>query len=352
MRAATVVVTIRTGEPAPAAVTALWKDGLVSRREIDPLTRAQTDELLLAVSGCAPDQQCGDELWRLTRGNVLFLRQLVEQEFHAGRMTNDDGALRWLGSPGLSGSLAELVDAQIGAIPDDVRDVVDLVAISEPVDWQCLRLVAGQEAIEEAEQRELIRLSAKEVYIGHPMFAEVRLNRCGSSRLRRLRGQVATAMKDGGGAAEVMKRGLLWLESDLPPEPDVLLAAATAASSLLDFETAERLFTAAAATGIGAQARIPLAYSLFMRDKGELALEVLEGVEVDEATESAFINDVVMRASNLLWGMRSPERSWRLIDDALKASHGARRYQAWPMANSVNPIRPWQRPSTASRHSR
>lgn len=326
-QAATVVMTIRTGEPAPAAVTALWKDGLVSRREVDPLTRGQTDDLLSAVTGCAPDQRCGDELWRLTRGNVLFLRQVVEQESHAGRMMSDGGVLRWRGNLDLSGSLAELVDGHIGAIPGDVRDVVDLVAVSEPVDWKCLTLIAGQDAIENAEQRELIRLSADEVYIGHPMFAEVRLNRCGSSRLRRLRGQVAMAMKDGGAAATVMKRGLLWLESDLPPEPDVLLSAATAASSLLDFETAERLFRAAADTGIGAQARIPLAYSLFMMEKGELALEVLDGVEVDEERQTAFINDVVMRASNLLWGMRSPERSWGLIDDALKASHGARRQQ-------------------------
>ncbi|WP_108922130.1 helix-turn-helix transcriptional regulator [Mycobacterium montefiorense] len=327
LQAATVIVTIRTGETAPAAVTALWKDGLVVRREVEPLTRGQIDELLLAVTGYPPDPRCGDELWRLTRGNVLFLRQLVEQGLHTGNLLNDNGILRWQGNLGLAGSLAELVDAQIGAIPDDVRDVVDLVAVSEPVDWQCLRLLAEQDTIEDAEQRELIRLSGDEVYVGHPMFAEVRLNRCGSARLRRLRGQVATAMKDGGGAAKVMKRGLLWLESDLPPEPDVLLSAATAASSLLDFETAERLFRAAADTGIGAQARIPLAYSLFMLEKGELALEVLDGVEVDDATESAFINDVVMRASNLMWGMRSPERSWRLIDDALKASHGARRHQ-------------------------
>src|SRR5262249_34234971 len=136
LQAATVIVTIRSGEPAPAAVTALWKDGLVARREVDPLTRDQTDELLSAASGCAPDQRCGDELWRLTRGNVLFLRQLVEQEFYARRLVGDEGVLRWQGSLGLSASLAELVDAQIGAIPDDVRDVVDLVAVSEPVDWQ------------------------------------------------------------------------------------------------------------------------------------------------------------------------------------------------------------------------
>jgi DNA-binding CsgD family transcriptional regulator len=326
-RAAAVILTVRTGEAAPAAVTTLWKDGLLRGRELEPLTRNGIDDLLAAAFGAAPDRNCAKKLWHLTRGNVLFLRQLVEQEYRAGRMVAQDGAVRWDGNTAISGSLAELVDSQIGAIPGDVRDVVDLVAVCEPLDWHCLRLLADQEAIEEAEQRELIRTSGDEVYIGHPLYAEVRLNRCGASRLRRLRGKVATAMKDGGRAAKVVKRGLLWLESDLPPEPEVLLAAATAASSLLDFGTAERLFRAADATGIGAQARIPLAYSLFMMEKGELALEVLEGVEVDEATESAFINDVVMRASNLMWGMRSPERSWRLIDDALKASHGARRQQ-------------------------
>lgn len=326
-RAAAVVITIRTGEAAPAAVTALWKDGLLRRFELEPLSRNEIDTLVTANLGAAPDQHCADRLWRLTAGNVLFLRQLVEQECRAGRMVVEQDAVRWLGDTAISGSLAELVDAQIGAIPRDVRDVVDLVAISEPIDWECLRLIVDQDAIEAAEQRELIRTVGGEVYVGHPLYAEARLNRCGPSRLRRLRGQVATTMKDGGGAAKAVKRGLLWLESDLPPEPDLLLSAATAASSLLDFETAERLFTAAAATGLGAQARIPLAYSLFMRDKGELALEVLEGVEVDEATESAFINDVVMRASNLLWGMRSPERSWRLIDDALRATRGTRRQQ-------------------------
>lgn len=326
-RAAAVILTIRTGEAAPAAVTALWKDGLLRRRELEPLGRNEIDELMATLLGADPDRQCAERLWHLTQGNVLFLRHLVEQECRAGRMVVRDGAIRWLGDTEISGSLAEVVDAQIGAIPADVRDVVDLVAISEPIDWDCLRLVAEQSAIEDAEERELIRPAGGEYYVGHPLYAEVRLNRCGPSRLRRLRGQVAAAMKNGGGAAKVVKRGLLWLESDLPPDPEVLFAAATAASSLLDFETAERLFIAAAETGLGAQARIPLAYSLFMREKGELALEVLEGVEVDAATESAFINDVIMRASNLMWGMRSPERSWRQIDDGLKTARGTRRQQ-------------------------
>lgn len=326
-QAAAVILAIRSGEVAPAAVTALWKDGLLRRHDLEPLSRNEIGELLAATLGAVPDEPCADRLWHLTGGNVLFLRQLIEQEHRAGRMAAEDGAVHWRGNTEISGSLAELVDAQIGAIPEEVRDVVDLVAVSEPVDWHCLRLIAEQDAIESAEQRELIRISGDDVYIGHPLYAEVRLKRCGSSRLRRLRGQVATAMKDGGGSAKAVKRGLLWLDSDLPPQPNVLLAAASAASSLLDFETAHRLFGAAAATGVGARARIPLAYSLFMMERGELALEVLDALEVDEAMESAFINHTVMRASNLLWGMRSPRRSWRLVDDALASANGPRRQQ-------------------------
>ena len=326
-KAATVVVTIRTGDPAPAAVTALWKGGLVRRREVAPLTRRETEQLLWVALGAVPDRACGDALWRLTAGNVLFLRQLVEQEFQAGRLVTDAGVARWQGNSSITDSLADLVDAQIGAVPDGVRDVVDLVAVAQPIDWHCLRLLADQDTIEHAEQRELIRLSGDEVYIGHPMYAEVRLNRCGVSRVRRLRGQVATAMKDGGSPAKVMKRGLLWLDSDLPPEPHVLLSAATAAISLLDFETAERLFTAASEVGVGAEAQVPLAFSLFMMQKGSRVDEILDEVEADEATQSAFINDVVIRASNLLWPMRSPEQSWHLITEALDTARGPLRQQ-------------------------
>ena len=39
---ATVVLTVRTGEPAPDAITALWKDELLPRLEVQPLSKAET----------------------------------------------------------------------------------------------------------------------------------------------------------------------------------------------------------------------------------------------------------------------------------------------------------------------
>ena len=63
---------------------------------------------------------------------------------------------RWRGTPSASPSLVELVEQQIGAVPDEVREVVDLVAIAEPIGRELLMTLADPQAIEAAEQRELI----------------------------------------------------------------------------------------------------------------------------------------------------------------------------------------------------
>ena len=49
--AATVLVTVRTGEPAPDSVVALWKDGLAERIEVGALDDAAIEELLVTVLG-------------------------------------------------------------------------------------------------------------------------------------------------------------------------------------------------------------------------------------------------------------------------------------------------------------
>ena len=141
----------------------------------------------------------------------------------------------------VSPSLVELVEQQIGAVSDDVRDVVDLVAIAEPIEREQLLSLADPAAIEAAEQRELITAAsaAGTVCVGHPLYSEIRLGRCGPTRLRRLRGQVATAMAQA--AVPTHRLALLRLESDLSPDAELLFRGARVAASRLDVRLAERL---------------------------------------------------------------------------------------------------------------
>lgn len=326
-RAGTVVLTVRSGEPLPAAIASLCHGGAPRRHELAPLTRDDVAALLAAAFDARLDESCTARMWQLTRGNALYVRQLVDHERQAGRMTVHDGVVRWRHGADLPQSLTELVDAHIGAVREDVMDVVDVVSIAEPVTLHCLRTVTDQDAIEEAEQHGLIRVEGDDVYAAHPMFAEVRRSRCGAARLRRLRGEVASTMTGDGSPAQVMKRGLLWLESDLATNPTVLVDAAKAANALLDYEAAVRLSTAASHTPARADALMPLAYSLIMTQRGERASEVLAEVHSAGTAPATFANDVIMRASTLLWTDGAPRRSRRVVKDALDSASGVQRQQ-------------------------
>ena len=150
---ATVVVTIRTGQPAPDAVSALWKDHHLARLDLNPLSRNESDALLGAALDGPVSTGCADRVWDLTHGNVLFLRQLVDYELDTRRLALVGGQWQWDGPAGVSPTLVDIVGRQVGALPDAVFDVIDLVAVAEPLELHHLSALADADAIEDAEQR-------------------------------------------------------------------------------------------------------------------------------------------------------------------------------------------------------
>jgi AAA ATPase domain len=70
-------VTLRTGETVPDAVTALWKDHECAYLELQPLSRAETSELLELVLGGPVEGRAEHALWQMSRGTPLVLRELV-----------------------------------------------------------------------------------------------------------------------------------------------------------------------------------------------------------------------------------------------------------------------------------
>lgn len=115
---ASLVLTVRTGQPAPDAVTALWKDGPLQRLEVQPLSESETVTLLEAVLGGPLDSAAFGRIWRMTQGNALYLRQLVDAELEAGRLHLEAGVWRWTGEVALSAALTELVASRMGALRD------------------------------------------------------------------------------------------------------------------------------------------------------------------------------------------------------------------------------------------
>ena len=51
IRRAFVLATVRSGEPVPDAIAALWKDEAGGRLDLEPLSRRRTEDLLEQVLG-------------------------------------------------------------------------------------------------------------------------------------------------------------------------------------------------------------------------------------------------------------------------------------------------------------
>jgi DNA-binding CsgD family transcriptional regulator len=329
-RAATVIATIRTGAPAPDAVTALWKDGHLQRLDLQPLSRSESDILLQSALGGPVSTACAERMWRLTRGNVLFLHQLVNQELQAGRLLSRDGQWRWVGIMEVSPSLIDLVDLRIGSTPEPVLEVIDLVAVAEPLELAHLAALADAAAIEDAEHRGLITVSRTTpttvARLGHPLYGEVRLAQAGHLRLNRLRGRIARDMSDSNktaGAPDPVRVALLWLQSDLAPDHDLFTRAAQAALRRLDMALAQRLAEAAIAAGAGIDAELLCGNTLTMLSRGAEAEAIFKSLTARQLPGPACSTAVNLRAVNLLWALGQPEQSRAVIDAALAIVSGS-----------------------------
>ena len=330
--AAKVVLTLRDNEPISAGTQDLWKAGQFERVDLQTLSLDETATLLSATLGGPLDMHTADRLWDLSRGNVLYLRHIVEQEVARGRLKMHDGYWQWIGEPVMPCGLVELVESRIGALPTAVGAVLDALAIGEPIELAALRRITDPDAVEDADIRGLISLdrvgTRVDVRVAHPLYGEVRRERAAPTRLRRLRGLVATEL----GAAEdrddmrvVIRRATLGLDSDLTPDVDLIVNAAQAAIWLADLALAERLAQAAAQLGAGPKAHFIRAHALSWLHRGDEADAVLAGVPVPQLSDDDHARLTYLRASNMLWALADPQRAKKLIDDASRTTAGQAR---------------------------
>ena len=302
-RLATVILTIRSGESPPDAITAIWKDQHLERLELQPLSPPEIADLVEHVLDGPVDSFSAQRLWQYTQGNALYLRHLLDNEVNAGRMTRRSGVWLWDGQPRLSPTLAELLEARMSKVPTSVHEVLDALVIAEPLETDVLEAIADADALAEAESLGLISVDASvrpaSVRLAHPLLGEVR--RTGSLRLQRLRGRIATelARKGSTDPRALIRRAVLTIESDLSPDSELLLAAAAAAMQLLDHRLAETLAERAVAVGGGPWAKIAHAMAITWQERGVEAEAVL-AEQAEQASGPERTQVAILRAMNFL----------------------------------------------------
>jgi DNA-binding CsgD family transcriptional regulator len=327
-RGTRVVLTVRSGLPAPDAVTALWKDGLATRVELAALEREQTTEVLRTVLGGPVDAVAERRLYEITGGNLLWLRLVVEGERDAGRLVRTDGVWYWRGQASLSPALEELVAAQIGELSPPQRRVLELLALGEPIGLGLLESLAGAEAVEETAERALIAVrpdgSRWEVRLGHPLYGEAVRGWMSPPRMRRVRGELGEALGAFGGrrSGDGLRRAVLDLDSDRPGDPELLGTAGAHAVALGDADLGLRLFRAARDAGGGFEAQISLGFLTgWLFGAEEADVELARAVEM-ATTPAERARAVQARAFNRHFLLALPDEATALLDDATGIEEG------------------------------
>lgn len=312
-KAASVLLTSRAGEPVPDAVTALWKDGHLPRLELEPLSCRQTAALVETRLGGPVDDAAAQRLWSITRGNVLYLRQLVDHELASDRLRESAGVWRWSGRPGLSPALLDLVSTRIGGLPRRQLEVLDLLAFGGPLEVPLVTELTGACAMEEMEARGLIEVFPHgrrwQARLADPMFGEVQRRRAGALYAQRLRRRIADALSATGGrrADDALRRAVLLLDSGAQPEVPLLTDAARRAVEVGDLALATRIARAAVSAGGGFEPRLLLGNALGWTGRMAEAGGEWAALRALARTDLQHAQAAMVRAKILAWAGRPAE---------------------------------------------
>jgi DNA-binding CsgD family transcriptional regulator len=314
---ARLVVTVRSGSEEPDAVMALWKDGLLARLDLEPLSAAATREVIESALGGPVDARSAARFRKLTGGNTLFLRQLLTDQIAAGRMREVAGVWMWEGDVAVSPSLSDTLARQMGRLSPPVAIVIDTLSQCEPLAVDVLCDLVRRRDLAVAESMGLVSVERSGgglmARLAHPLFGELRRASAGEMYLSAIRGGLATRLAQNGDTdmQATVRRALLRLESDLDPEPELYLESARHAMTLLDLDLADRFATAAAQAGAPGAAGVR-AMNLFLLGRGEQAETVLRDMGDGDVPDGH--HWATVRAANLVWMLGKPKDASVILD--------------------------------------
>ena len=317
-----VICTVRTGEPVPDVVTALWRDHRVLRVDLEPLTRAGVDTLLHLVLGGPIEGKASADLWEVCEGNALFLYELVMGAVDAGTLVEADGVWRLERlDPGID-RLIEIVERRLGDVEGSARELLDLLSLCQSISLTDAEARCGAPKVEALERSGLVILTSQRrrqvVTLAHPLHAEVLRRALPRTRARRLVLEQAELIEQRG--ARRREDPLLvatWrLDALGHADAGLLVDAARIARYAQDFAAVERLARRAWEDAPSASAALLLGealYELAQFDESEVVLAAGQDHPMDSATELLM---ATTRNKNLFWGLLEPDRALAVLSDA------------------------------------
>jgi DNA-binding NarL/FixJ family response regulator len=312
-----VLVTVRAGEPCPDAIVSLWKDDTARRMEVAYLSDEAVRSLVEAALGDPVEEAALDWVAEISRGNVLYVRELVRGAVEAGVLVRSPGFWRLEGRLTASPSLVDLIGQRMDGLTADHRHGVELLALGEPLALEEIEALTSHDTLLEAETHGLITTDGKEVRLAHPLYGEVVRTRLPPLRARNLRLQLVEVLecRDAFGSDDALRAARLRLDAGAALSVDLALHGARAANRAGDPDLGAEL-AALAGADIDLVAGMLLAQSHTMRNRYEEAEAALAAVERLAPTDANAHDYLRQRLSLYHWGLRRTGETNALLDRA------------------------------------
>lgn len=292
------------------AVLALRRRPYVRAMTVEALPRDAVADLVGSTLGGPVDGLTVDRLWRVTRGNPLFLRHLLNAGLASAALRQTSGVWRWTGRMRAERQLRDLVVALLDVLSPAEAAALTYVAHAEPVALDIIEALVDTRILEELERRSLVAVERVRqqlvLRVGHPLYGEVVRDETGGSlRERTYRDLARAALARRTAVAGDRLRAVTWqlAAGDRIAGAEVIRAA-TEALARCDPALAELL---ARHVG-GPDGTEVLARALVAQDKAAEAEELLNGHPAAGQPRIA-----VLRAMNLFWNLRRPAEAAEVI---------------------------------------
>jgi DNA-binding CsgD family transcriptional regulator/tetratricopeptide (TPR) repeat protein len=312
-RAIFLIATVRTGEPVPDLLTDLWRDGRLERVDLHDLSRAHVDTLLHLALGGPIEAGAGQEFWEASRGNPLYVHELVLGALQSGALVDRSGVWHLEDHLPATSRLLDLVEQRIGGLPAEARSVMELLALCQPVELSYLETTAPGGVLESLERAGLVTVTVDDgqMRLAHPLHAKV--VRAGMPKLRARKVLLAQAERlAAGGSApgQAELRIAVWrLDAGAQPDPAVLVQGAHLARSAHDFRTVRRLMQAVPSGQLDAVGALLLGEALYELGAFDESERVLALGQALPSSERIALQLAVTRAKNAQWGLCQPEKA-------------------------------------------
>ncbi|MFJ3229364.1 LuxR C-terminal-related transcriptional regulator [Streptomyces sp. NPDC086783] len=319
------------------------RDSSILRIDLEPLDRERVLKLLQIVLGETVTWQTVDALFAVSRGNLLYLRELILGAVSTGALKKEDEVWQ-LEDDGVVGTplLTELVQIRLNAAPQAAKTILQLLSFCEPLPLRHAEEVTQHDTLIELEDSGLVHVMRDgrraSLSLAHPLYGEVLRSTTPKETSRALLLQEIGRIENHGSRRrhDVVNIASWRLTATGTESPELLLRAANLARHAHDYQQVLTLLEAITAENHSFQTQLLMGEALMETGKAVQAEEFLAQVNAQAVNEEEKLALVHLRTMNMGFGAGKMEEAFKLNDIARTEICAAQNVQMLDVNEGIN----------------